>query len=225
MRKLLLPVAFALLVLPVSIASADPIAVGDTFKFIDRPGSPGGEFGVVDDSVASPTTFDSFVTFCVQKGEYLNFSDVFRVAAIGSQDSAGVTLKAGTAWLYGEFSKAGYGALGTAGGANYVGNAASANGLQKALWYFQGQDPALATVTGDTFGNAYYNLVVAALGIGTLFDNYAGTHVRILQVVYNDNGAQPGRAAQDQLVIPEPASLLLLGAGLVGIASRLRRRR
>lgn len=183
----------------IPIVNAYPISAGDTVYFSRGTGSgSGGEFNVY--KFAGPILYQ---TFCLEKAEYLNFGSPFYVNSIsdrainGGVGPVGDPIAFETAWLYTQFINH------TLFGYTY-GDNSSANALQDAIWYFEGE--------GGSY-NAFAQLADAAnpIDIG---------NVRVL----NLKNASGGNA-QDVLIVvtPEPLSLLLLGAGLIGLAG-LRRK-
>lgn len=202
---------------------ADPIHVGDHLDFDDSYGTTGGgEFLVtVNDDW-------SFITFCLQKTEYINYDDLFEVGGINTYAMTDSTVRGGhpvtghdelsfqTAWLYTQFR------AGTLAGYNYVpgaGRVASANELQRAIWWFENEELNPANVLGNIFVAAANNAV--ANGWNTL------GNVRAMNLYRLKDGSE----AQDQLVlvdpdlpdVPEPASLTLVGLGSAVAAWRRRR--
>jgi hypothetical protein len=216
----------ALLVLVGSIpvaAGAGPIVAGDVVKFSDLPGNTGGgEFKLTDVGNAA----DWIITFCLQKTEYMNFSNNFIVDSInpytltdpyekGGDPQGRDWISSQTAWLYTQFTD------GTLAGYAYNGTAAqrsaSADALQHAFWMWEGEEAVDES-------NYYY-----ALAKNHTPQNFGTGDVAVMNLKLYNPGAQNHLAeAQDQLIrvsVPEPATLTLMGAGMLGMAAVRRRRR
>ena len=119
----LLPLLF---LAPVVAAEAAPIAVGDIVTITDGPGTTGGgEFNMFVNG-----STQSFVTFCLQRTQYIGFNQQFKVGGVTNYaDNAGgndpISLQ--TQWLYSNMR------AGTLSG--YAHTNAMADLLQTAIWY------------------------------------------------------------------------------------------
>jgi len=138
------------------------------------------------------------------------------VTALATSTSTGTALSGGAAYLYTQFTQ------GTLGGYS----SAQEDALQAAIWKFQGYD-SFTIKPGVTVASWF-----AASAQAQAFYNLAGAqawqaqgktgNVFVMQNV-NANGA----TVQDFVTlqsVPEPATLLLVAAGLAGAAVRRRRR-
>ena len=255
MRVLSAIVSIALICISSTIAQASWVVnVGNTIKFMDGPGnSNGGEFKIGTKQTSSggldangDYSTERFRTFCVQTGEYMNFTDVFKITGI-TQSSVGnnpAPLTARTSALYREFMD-GYESNASTRDffgysfAEYTYNASGTGVLdpdllQKAIWQFQGQ------ITSETDGNNKYvkavntkanslNWADGLLAKDLIFaDKFNYGYVSILNLVYSNNVN-----AQDQLyfnkpallsAVPEPATAGLFGLGIL-LAGAYRARR
>lgn len=196
-------------------ASADPISAGSIvqLRLTGTDGSAltrfsnGGPFRMD----LAGTAFD-FVTFCLEADEYFTPGENLRVGSISGQALAGgVNTDSGdpisgtTAFLYSMFR---------ANRAGYTNGAV----MQEAIWYLEGERTARSAAAGSLITQAQSRM--AELGWAA---DFTGTvHVANLY-----RGPDYGIHAQDMLTIarvPEPATLLLMGLGLL-IGTHGRRRR
>lgn len=204
-----------LICLSSSPAHAYPISVGQVITLQNGPGNdPGGEFIIND---LSGNTIHN--TFCLETNEYISFGTQYRVADISTEARAGGfggtkpdPLSLETAYLFynfyvGTLSEYAYSNAPTT---EFSNRAASATALQKAIWHFEGEQYAAE--------NYYTTLASAAVNSGSWSD-LGPVRVINLQTLSGQN-------AQDQLtVVPEPASMLLMGSGLLAFAAFRRKLR
>ena len=169
----------------------------------------------------------TFQTFCLEAHETIYAGQVNDYIVSTAARNGGVTapvglgadpISKGTAFLYSQFVK------GILAGYNYSDPArsdflgSSADLLQKAIWWLEGEDGGATNVYTALAISTFGTEGVAKSDANGLYNVYA------LNLYAQGHAGEGAYVRQDVLVVtPEPMTMLLLGLGLVGLAG-LRRK-
>lgn len=200
--SLLTGIAAALVAITAQAAYDGTISIGA------RPtgygSGPGGAFDVTVLSGLGQLNSGNFLTFCIEKNEYITVPGSPYDVDLGPSSVKGGLggpqpdpISIGTAWLYSQFRK---GTL-----ANYTyGNNTSANQLQDAIWWLEGEmaDPGA--------GNVFRQDILAKYGANATLDSGGAFGVVVMNLFNGPaNSGAPDYLNQSLLaVVPEPSTVI-----------------
>ncbi|RLC88482.1 MAG: hypothetical protein DRJ03_02425 [Chloroflexi bacterium] len=211
MRKLLL--ALALMILTATMVQARPM-VGDTVTLDDIGTSgttSGGEFHLTIDG-----GFD-FMAFCLELDESISRNGTYFIDSIGQYATSGGNNSDGstpgkdfigveTSFVMDSYASGNY-ATGW-GGADTV-----ANYLQRSIWELEEETAG--------YSSTFFTALQSA-GVYTMSGNY---DVYVINLVDKFGNNKQSMLVAESNPVPEPATMILFGTGILGLAAIRRRQR